>query len=193
MSSNILYPAITSAFVAVLALLFNKEMKENDYTKDWINSFSAATAEFISHLVQRNRCQQELTRIAGYLGTSQIKDSDQTRRDERWVDARKDLEKNLYNHLTELIKQEALIKMLLVSSGKIKENQRLLLTQKIEDSEAWRPGESLSENAEEICKMSSAIIKDEWIRIKKYGPVHKFVILVIISTIIIGCIELLKK
>ena len=195
MNSSILYPAIISAVVAILALLFNKEMKENDYTKEWINSFSSANSEFISHLVQRNRCQKELSHISGHLSSSYFKyGSDVSQKQiERLEDNREDLEKKLYSHLTELIKQEALIKMLLASSDSISVQKKDLLNQMIEISEQWRPGESLSTYAEEICELSSEIIKGEWIRIKKRGPVHNVVSLAVMLTGLIIFISLLKK
>lgn len=190
-----LYPAVIAAVVAILALFFNKEIKENDYTKDWIDSFSSASSEFISHLVQRNRAQQELTTISGKLGSLSEKDrADVNNKSiERWERAREDLEKKLYNHLTELIKQEALIKLLLASSDKIKEHQEQLLIQCIEKSEGWCPGHSLTIDAERICEVSSGIIKDEWIRIKKRGPVHNLVYLVVILTLLIIFLSLFKK
>jgi len=195
MNSPILYPAIISAVVAILALLFNKEMKENDYTKDWINSFSSATSEFISHLVQRNRCQKELLKISGSLGSPHLKLGleESKKHVERLVGNREDLEKKLYSHLTELIKQEALIKMLLASSDTIDAKKRDRLNQLIENSEEWRPGESLSTYSEEICELSSGIIKGEWIRIKKRGPVHNVIGLTAILTLLIIFISLFKK
>ncbi|WP_276972126.1 hypothetical protein [Tatumella ptyseos] len=195
MNSSIFYPAISSAVVAILALFFNKEMKENDYTKDWINSFSSATSEFISHLVQRNRAQKELIEISGKLASPLLNrgTDEYNKYIERWERAREDLEKKLYNHLTELIKQESLIKMLLSSSNNIKKEKKTLLIQQIEQSEEWLLGSSLSIDAEEICMVSSEIIEDEWIRIKKHGPVHNLVNLVVILTLLIVFISLFKK